>query len=159
MIFLRVFIFVTVNWRETSFAVINRSNQRQQPTADFKRSLYEAKYEMFYKHAMCVRGYIQKFPDWVNNKHSLRSNTKCYGVKPTRLTQKIEIQLHLVAESCITCSSRSRRPVRKLLDIPSYTASCNSQRKFCRSVSVNFFFHIRVYSYMEHKVLLRVPSQ
>jgi hypothetical protein len=32
-----------------------------------------------------VRGYIQKFPDWVyneinnKNKHSLRSNTKFYG--------------------------------------------------------------------------------
>jgi hypothetical protein len=33
-----------------------------------------------------IRGYIQKFPDWVdneiyayNNKHSLRSNTKGYG--------------------------------------------------------------------------------
>jgi len=30
------------------------------------------------------------------------------------------IQLHLVAESCIICSSRSSRPVRKLLDTPSY---------------------------------------
>jgi hypothetical protein len=35
-----------------------------------------------------IRGYIQKFPDWVdneinynNNKHSLRSNTKGYGGK------------------------------------------------------------------------------
>jgi hypothetical protein len=39
--------------------------------------------------------------------------------KLTRLTQKIAIQLNLVAESCSTCSSRSRRPVRKLLDTPS----------------------------------------
>jgi hypothetical protein len=37
---------------------------------------------------LCVRGCIQKFSDWVdkeiyayNNKHSLRSNTKCYGGK------------------------------------------------------------------------------
>jgi hypothetical protein len=67
-----------------------------------------------------IRGCIQKFPDWVdneinnnNNKHSLRSNTKGYG-------GKIVIQLHLVAESCTICSSRSRRPVRKLLDTPSY---------------------------------------
>jgi len=37
-----------------------------------------------------------------------------------RLTQRIAIQLHLVAQSCIVCSSRSRRPVRKLLDILSY---------------------------------------
>jgi hypothetical protein len=43
------------------------------------------------------------------------------AIKITRLTRKIAIQLHLVAESCTICSSRSRRPVRKLLDIPSYT--------------------------------------
>jgi hypothetical protein len=39
-------------------------------------------------------------------------------VNLTRLTHKIAIQLHLVAESCTICSSRSRRPVRKLLDTP-----------------------------------------
>jgi len=42
------------------------------------------------------------------------------GTKLTRLTHKITIQLHLVAESCNICNSRSRRPVRKLLDTPSY---------------------------------------
>jgi hypothetical protein len=42
------------------------------------------------------------------------------GSKLTRLTHKITIQLHLVAESFTICSSRSRRPVRKLLDTPSY---------------------------------------
>jgi hypothetical protein len=41
--------------------------------------------------------------------------------KLTRLTHKIVIQLHLVSESCNICSSRSRRPVRKLLETPSYT--------------------------------------
>jgi hypothetical protein len=40
--------------------------------------------------------------------------------KLLRLTHKIAIQLHLVAESCTICSSRSRRPVRKLLGTPSY---------------------------------------
>jgi hypothetical protein len=40
--------------------------------------------------------------------------------KLTRLTHKTAIQLHLVAESCTICSSLSRRPVRKLLDTPSY---------------------------------------
>jgi hypothetical protein len=39
------------------------------------------------------------------------------AAKLTRLTHKIAIKLHLVAES----SSRSRRPVRKLLDTPSYS--------------------------------------
>jgi len=42
------------------------------------------------------------------------------AAKLTRLTRKIAIQLHLVAWSCIICCSRSRRPVRKLLDAPSY---------------------------------------
>jgi hypothetical protein len=42
------------------------------------------------------------------------------ATKFTRLTHKIEIQLHLVAESYTICSSRCRRPVRKHLDTPLY---------------------------------------
>jgi hypothetical protein len=42
------------------------------------------------------------------------------ATKLTRLTHKIAIQVHLVAESCTISSSRSRRPVRKLLDTISY---------------------------------------
>jgi hypothetical protein len=42
------------------------------------------------------------------------------AAKLTRPTHKIAIQLHLMAESCTICSSRSRRPVRKLLGTPSY---------------------------------------
>jgi hypothetical protein len=45
------------------------------------------------------------------NKHS-----RVMAAKLTRLTHRIAIQLHLVAESYIICSSRSRWPVRKLLD-------------------------------------------
>jgi hypothetical protein len=37
------------------------------------------------------------------------------AAKLTRMTHKIAIQLHLVAESCTSCSFRSRRPVWKLL--------------------------------------------
>jgi hypothetical protein len=44
------------------------------------------------------------------------------SAKLTRLTHKAAIQLHLVAESCTICSSRSRRPVRKLLDTPFYAS-------------------------------------
>jgi len=40
--------------------------------------------------------------------------------KLTRLTHKIAIPLHLVAEICNICSFRSRLPVRKLLNTPSY---------------------------------------
>jgi len=42
------------------------------------------------------------------------------AAKLTRLTHKVVIQLHLVAESYTICSSRSRRPVRKLMDTLSY---------------------------------------
>jgi hypothetical protein len=42
------------------------------------------------------------------------------AAKLTRLTHKIAIQLHLVVESCTIYSSSARRPVRKLLDTPSY---------------------------------------
>jgi hypothetical protein len=44
------------------------------------------------------------------------------AAKLTRLTHKIAIQLRLLAGSCTICSSRSRRPVRKLLDTLSYTS-------------------------------------
>jgi hypothetical protein len=42
------------------------------------------------------------------------------AAKLTRLTDKIAIQLHLVTECCIICSSRSKLSVRKLLDALSY---------------------------------------
>jgi hypothetical protein len=41
------------------------------------------------------------------------------AAKLTTVTHKIAIQLHLVAESCMIYSSRSRRAVRKLLDTAS----------------------------------------
>jgi hypothetical protein len=44
------------------------------------------------------------------------------AAKLTRLTHEIAIRLHLVAESCTICSSRFRRPVRKLLVTPSRNA-------------------------------------
>jgi len=37
------------------------------------------------------------------------------AAKLTKLTHKIAIQLHLVPGNCTICSSRSRRPVQKLL--------------------------------------------
>jgi hypothetical protein len=52
------------------------------------------------------------------------------AAKLTRPTHKIAIQLHLVAESCTICSSRSRRTVRKLLDTPSYVGISSQFRRF-----------------------------
>jgi hypothetical protein len=54
-----------------------------------------------------------------NNKHRWGATHRVMAAKLTRLTHKITIQLHLVAESCTICRSRSRRPVRKLLGTPS----------------------------------------
>jgi hypothetical protein len=51
--------------------------------------------------------------------YSLLSPSKGYSSKLTRLTHKITMQLLLMAESCTIFSSRSRLPVRKLLDTPS----------------------------------------
>jgi hypothetical protein len=74
-----------------------------------------------------IGGCIQKFPDWVITKYMLtfgiirwEATQRVMAAKPTRLTHKIAIYLHLVAESCTICSSCSRRPVRKLLNTPSY---------------------------------------
>jgi hypothetical protein len=56
----------------------------------------------------CIRGFIQKFPDWVITKHTLTAiNTRweatqmVMAAKLTRLTYKTSIQLHLMAESCL----------------------------------------------------------
>jgi len=40
------------------------------------------------------------------------------AAKLTRLTHKIALQLHLVAEICSICSSSFRRPVRKFWIFP-----------------------------------------
>jgi hypothetical protein len=82
----------------------------------------------------CIRECNQKFPDWVDNEIT-KINTRWEAIqrvmveKLTRLTHKIALKLHLVAESCTICSSRARRPVRKLLDTPSYIvqSSCSEQ--------------------------------
>jgi hypothetical protein len=52
------------------------------------------------------------------------------AAKLSRLTHKIAIQLHLVAESCTICICCSRRPVRKLLVTLSYTESCVGEFRY-----------------------------
>jgi len=71
-----------------------------------------------------IQGCIQKFLDWVDNESSSSNNTHWKATqrvmveKLTQLTNKIVIQVHLVAESCTICGSRSRQPVQKVLDTP-----------------------------------------
>jgi hypothetical protein len=74
------------------------------------------------------------------------------AAKLTRLTHKIAIQLHLVAESCNICSSRSRRPVRKFLDTLPY----NSDREIQVSDAARYF---RGRFFLAHLLLTRnVPG-
>jgi len=61
----------------------------------------------------------------------LSSNTKVMAAKLTRMTYKIAIELHLVAESYTICSSPSRLPVKRLLDTPSYVGQAVSLRSSC----------------------------
>jgi hypothetical protein len=58
----------------------------------------------------------------LTKKKRWEATQRVMAAKLTRLTLKIAIQLHLVAEIRTTCSSRSRRPVRKLLDTALYMA-------------------------------------
>jgi hypothetical protein len=51
------------------------------------------------------------------------------AAKLTRLTHKITIQLHQVAQSCTIGSSRSRRSVRKILVTPSYLGKYAQKRE------------------------------
>jgi hypothetical protein len=64
------------------------------------------------------------------------------AAKLTRLTHQIAIQLHLVAERCTICSSRSRRPVRKLLDTSWYVCI-----RVCMCVCVYIYIYIHPYTY------------
>jgi hypothetical protein len=78
---------------------------------------------------VCVyEGISKSFRTESITKYTLTTINTCWeatqrvmAAKLTRLTHKMAIQLHIVAESCNICSSRSRRPVRKLLDTPSCT--------------------------------------
>jgi hypothetical protein len=113
-------------------------------------------YHIQYSHGMQTASYqayvcIQKFPGESITKYTLtfgitrsEATQRVMAAILTRLTHKIAIQLHLVAESCTICSSRSRRPVRKLLDTPSYTKQfpwkkqldrVTSMMKFSRAIS------------------------
>jgi hypothetical protein len=76
--------------------------------------------------------------EWITKSTTTIINTRwettqrVMAAKLTRLTHRIAIQLLLVAERCTICSSRSRRPVRKLLNTPSFISMvCNH----CRSRS------------------------
>jgi hypothetical protein len=94
-----------------------------------------------------IWGCIRNFPDWVdneiyayNNKHSLRSNTKGYGAKLTRMSHKTAKQLRTVTESFTICCARSRRPVRKRFDTP-----WNKTHQ-CKNVNVEFYKNYQLMS-------------
>jgi hypothetical protein len=63
------------------------------------------------------------------------------AAKLTRLIHKVTIQLHLLAETCTTCSSRSRRSVRKLLDTPYiwHFITCYMKKSFNKLCKLNLW--------------------
>jgi hypothetical protein len=64
------------------------------------------------------------------------------AAKLTRLTHRIAIQLHLVAESCTICSSRFKRPVRKLLDTPLYAEAAPNNETKNRTLWFSGSYHV-----------------
>jgi hypothetical protein len=54
----------------------------------------------------------------------LEATKRVMAAKLIRLAHKIAIKPHLVTEICTTCSSRSRRTVRELLNSPSCMLEC-----------------------------------
>jgi hypothetical protein len=70
----------------------------------------------------------------------------------TRLTHKIAIQLHIMAESYTICSSRSRRPVRKLLDTPSYIWHQVYQQNFSLEQTSIPVLRIQAYRILSKKI-------
>jgi hypothetical protein len=111
----------------------------------------------FARAELTVRGCIQKFPDWVD-KRNIRlqkintrweATQRVTAAKLTRLTHKIAIQLHAVAESCTTCSSRSRRPVRKLLDTHLYVWGGGRGVAWFNVISVQTINHTTPNQYLQ----------
>jgi hypothetical protein len=99
-----------------------------------------------------VRSCIQKIPDWVITNCTLTTINTLWGAtqmvmaaKLTRMIHKIAIQLHLVAGSCIICSSRSRRPVRKLFDTPSYLAFLLFHKTIPDRYNIDFCVYMACY--------------
>jgi hypothetical protein len=89
--------------------------------------IYTYIYIYIYLHVPMYVGVSKSFPTESVKKYTFTFGiTRCchlhsvMAAKLIRLTHKIAVQLHLVAESCTICSSHARRPVRKLLDTPSY---------------------------------------
>jgi hypothetical protein len=91
-------------------------------------SLYWLSHCSSYTHRMQIKWTYDGYPKVSGLSHNeITTNTsweaiqRVMAAKLAILTHKIAIQLHLVAESSTVCSSRSRRPVRKLLITPWYT--------------------------------------
>jgi hypothetical protein len=64
---------------------------------------------------------------------------------------KVAIQLHVVAESCTVCSSRSRWPTRKLFNTPSYRLEhlkISRLHEFFPDVLELFYSHVRLGVYL-----------
>jgi hypothetical protein len=80
------------------------------------------------------------------------------AAKLTRLTHKIAIQLHLVVESCTICSSRSRRPIRKLFDTPLYMKYMIRKRFLISKDGYMLSTHLILYIFLLQIALRRLAK-
>jgi hypothetical protein len=111
-------------------------------------------------HDLNTRGYNQIFrTESITTSTTIIINNRWEAIqrvmaaKLTRLTQKIAIQLHIVARNCSICSSRCRRPVRKLLNIPSKSRReslriLNSKCVFCHILYILLFLAVHYTLYV-----------
>jgi len=93
-------IFYEVCWGCFSFVLNNLS-----PSLLYWTRIYEGVSKSYRTEAITKHMLTTINTKW-------EATQRVMAAKLTRLTLKIAIQVHLVAESCTTCSSRSRRPVR-----------------------------------------------
>jgi hypothetical protein len=104
-------------------AVVRWSGQTSRsgniPSADMKqKALIPATYEGVSK-SFRIESIMKYMLTTINTRWE--ATQRVMAPKLTRLSHKIAKQLLLEAESCIICSSPSRRPAQKLLDTPSYS--------------------------------------
>jgi hypothetical protein len=95
--------------------------------------MYKGVFESFQTESIMKQGTTTINTHW-------EATQRVMAAKLTKLTHKIVIQLHLMAESCTICSYHSRWPVRKVLDTPSYYSVNKISEKYHTRLCFIAFF-------------------
>jgi hypothetical protein len=111
----------------------------------FSVNLYEEVSKSFRTRSITKWTTITRYTHW-------EATQRVVVAKLTRMTHKIVIQSHLVAESCTICSSRSRT-VQKLLDTPLRIRACSFSE--LTSETTNPFQHFARTPWMGDRAIAR----